>query len=93
MPHAIPQTHSAFYPHRSSASLDLKVPIVWLVSRGVDFLLSRLYPWATFFIIIIIFFMAEFLIFFLQCIEVVPDMTEERVAKMMETATRDAAAA
>lgn len=37
--------------------------------------------------------MAEFLIFFLQCIEVVPDMTEERVAKIMETPTRDAAAA
>ena len=30
---------------------------------------------------------------FLQCIEVVPDMTEERVAKIMETPTRDAAAA
>lgn len=28
--------------------------------------------------------------FFSQCIEVVPDMTEERVAKIMETATRDA---
>ena len=41
----------------------------------------------------IFFFMAEFLIFFLQCIEVVPDMTGERVAKIMETATRDVAAA
>ena len=30
---------------------------------------------------------------FLQCIEVVPDMTEESVAKIIETATRDAAAA
>lgn len=30
---------------------------------------------------------------FLQCIEVVPDMTEKRVAKIIETATRDAAAA
>ena len=30
---------------------------------------------------------------FLQCIGVVPDMTEERVAKIMETATRDVAAA
>lgn len=32
-------------------------------------------------------------IFFVQCIEVVPDMTEKRVAKIIETATRDAAAA
>ena len=32
-------------------------------------------------------------IFFLQCIEVVPDMTEERVTKIMERPTRDAAAA
>ena len=38
-------------------------------------------------------FMAESLIFFLQCIEVVPNMTEERDAKIMETATREAAAA
>ena len=46
-----------------------------------------------FFSFIYLFLWRSFSYFFLQCIEVVPDMTEERVAKIMETPTRDAAAA